>query len=340
MPPAMPWHARAIALLLASTALEPALADPVADFYRGRTVAIVIPTSPGGEYDLHGRLIGRFIGRHIPGHPTIVPQNMAGGGGLVATNYVYNVAAKDGTALLVINKSLPASQLTGEPGLKADMGRFSYIGTLAPSSETMVVWHTTGVRSVEDARRKEVVIGTTGTDNITYMLPKLMNELLGTRFTLITGYRGGNEVNVAMERGEVGGRQNSWTSWKSTRPHWLANGDIVVIAQGGVTVKELPGVPDVEDLARSEDDRRVTRLLLEGSRFGRAILAPPGVPDERVAALRAAFEATMKDADFLAACRDARVDVEPESGAALQKVAASILATPSAVAQRLKQLMR
>lgn len=329
----------ALSTLLAATT-TPVGADVVADFYRGKNVNLVIPTSAGGEYDLHGRMIARFIGRHIPGNPTLVPQNMAGGGGLVATNYVYNVSPKDGTALLVVNKSLPAAQAVGEPALKADMGKFTYIGTLAPSSETMAVWHTTGVKSVVDARRTEVIIGTTGTDNITYMFPRLMNELLGTRFKLITGYRGGNEVNVAMERGEVGGRQNAWTSWKSTKPHWLKNKDIIIIAQGGPSAKDLPGIPNVEDLAKGDDDKRVFRLLMEGARFGRAILAPPGVPPERAQALRVAFDATMKDAEFLAACRDAKVEPEPIAGVELQKVVNNILSTPPAVAQRTKALLK
>lgn len=338
--PRTPQHCAALLGLVLAVHPLAARADAVADFYRGKTVNLVIPTSAGGEYDLHGRLIARFIGRHIPGTPTIVPQNMAGGGGLVATNYVYNVSPKDGTALLVINKSLPSAQAIGEPGLKADMGKFAFIGTLAPSSETMVIWHTAGVKSVEDARRTEVIIGTTGTDNITYMFPKLMNELLGTRFKMITGYPGGNQVNVAMERGEVGGRQNAWTSWKSTKPDWLKNQHIFIIAQGGVTIKELPDVPNVDSLAKSDDDRHVFQLVLEGSRFGRAVLAPPGVPAERIAALRAAFDATMKDPDFLAACRETRVDVDPASGADLQKTAAKILAMPRAVAERTKQLLK
>ena len=155
------------AVLASATLATPlsAQSDPVADFYRGKTVTLVISTSPGGEYDLHGRLIGRFIGRHIPGAPTVVPQNMPGGGGVVAANYIYAVAPKDGTALLVINKQLPTTQATGEAALKADLTRLAWIGTLAPSSETMALWHTTGVKSVEDARRKEVIIGSTGIDN-------------------------------------------------------------------------------------------------------------------------------------------------------------------------------
>jgi hypothetical protein len=250
------------------------------------------------------------------------------------------VSPKDGTALLVVNKSLPAAQAMGEQGLKADMAKFTYIGTLAPSSETMALWRTTGAKSVEDARRSEIVVGTTGTDNITYMLPKLMNALLGTRFKLITGYRGGNEVNMAMERGEVGGRQNAWTSWKSTKPHWLKNRDIVIIAQGGSKIKELPDTPDVESLSKSDDDKKVFQLILEGSRLGRAVLAPPGVPADRLAALRKAFDATMKDPEFLAACRQAKVDADPISGVELQKTVGKVLAMPVAVAERTKRLLK
>lgn len=315
-------------------------ADDVADFYRGRTISLVISTAPGGEYDLHGRLIGRFIGRHIPGVPTVVAQNMSGGGGLVMANYLYSVAPKDGTVLGVHNKALPAAQVMGEPGLKLDHSKLTWIGSLAPNSETMALWKTTGARSLEDARRTEIVIGTSGTDNITYMFPKLIAELLGARFRVITGYRGGNDINIAMERGEVGGRQNAWSAWKSTKPGWLKGGDIVIIAQGGETASDLPGVPNVEDIARTEDDKRVFRLVLAGSRLGRPIVSTPGVPAERVNALRAAFDATMKDPAFLAACREAAVDVEPVSGAKLQEIVELILATPASTAQRAKTLLK
>ena len=313
--------------------------DAIADFYRGKTISLLIGTVAGGEYDLHARLIGRHIGKHIPGNPNVIPQNMTGGGGVVMANYLYNVAPQDGSYMAVLNKALPASQATGEPGLKLDSGKLFWIGALAPTSEAMVVWRTTGVKTMEDARRTEVIIGTTGKDNITYMFPKLMNELLGSRFRLITGYRGGVDINVAMERGEVGGRQNTWSSWKTTKPHWLQNGDIIVIAQGGETAKDLPGVRNVEDLAPSEDDKRVFQLVLAGSRLGRPIVTTPGVPAERVKALRDAFDATMKDPEFLAACEAAKVEVDPVPGAKLQSIVGQILSTPPATAQRTKRLL-
>ena len=314
-------------------------ADEIDDFYRGKTIVMVIPTSVGGEYDLHGRMIARFLGRHIPGNPKIVPHNMAGGGGLVATNFVYNISPKDGTTILVVNKALPAAQAMDEQGLKADMGKFSYIGTLSPSSETMGIWHTAKIKSIEEAVHTEIVIGTTGTDNITYMFPKLMNALLGTKFKLVTGYPGGNEINIAMERGEVSGRQNAWTSWKATKSDWIKNGEVQIIAQGGSKIKELPNVPDVEMRAKNDDDRKVFQLILNGSRLGRGLLAPPGVPIDRIKVLLEAFNATMKDPDFLAACRQAKIDVDPVMGDDLQETVRAILSLPKSIGERTKKLL-
>lgn len=332
--------AATIAMVASPVVPAAAQTGSVAQFYHGKTMTMLIGTVAGGEYDLHARLIARHIGKHIPGKPTVVSQNMAGGGGVVMANYLYNIAPKDGTYIAVLNKALPSSQAMGERSLKFDTGKMFWLGALAPTTETMVVWHTTGVKTLEDARRKEVVIGTTGKENITYMFPRLLNELLGTRFKLITGYRGGVDINVAMERGEVGGRQNTWSSWKSTKPHWLKAGDITVIAQGGETAKDLPAVPNAEDLAKSQDDKLILQLVLAGSRLGRPIATTPGVPPERVKALRDAFDATMKDPAFLASCRDAKVETDPVLGIRMQAIVNDILATPQSIAQRTKDLLK
>jgi tripartite-type tricarboxylate transporter receptor subunit TctC len=332
-----PAAAIAIGALLALPAA--AKDGSVAEFYHGKTMTMMIGTVAGGEYDLHARLIARHIGKHIPGNPTVVAQNMTGGGGVVMANYLYNIAPKDGTYIAVLNKALPSSQAMGERSLKFDTAKMFWLGAIAPTTETMVVWRTTGVKTLDDARRKEVVIGTTGKENITYMFPRLLNELIGTRFKLITGYRGGSDINVAMERGEVGGRQNTWSSWKSTKPHWLKSGDIVPIVQGGETAKDLPGVPNVEDLAKSEDDKRVFNLVLAGSRLGRPIVTTPGVPPERVKALRDAFDATMQDPAFLASCKDAKVEIDPVAGVKLQAIVSQVLSTPQGVAKRTKELL-
>jgi len=329
----------AVAIAVLPVGNAAAQSSAIADFYRGKTVHLVIGTVVGGEYDLHARLIGRFIGKHIPGNPTIVPQNMLGAGGIVMANYLYAVPPKDGTYLGVINNGYPGAQAMGEKEIQLDTGKLFWIGTLAPTSETVAVWHTTGVKTIQEAMEKEVVIGASGKGSITYTFPKLLNELVGTRFKIVTGYRGGNDINVAIEKGEVGGRENTWSSWKSTKRHWLDKGEIRIIVQGGDTAKDLPGVPNVEDLARNDDDRAVMRLIFAGSRLGRPVVTTPGVPAERVQALRDAFDATMKDPEFLAACAQAKVEVDPIPGTTLQKWVDDILKTPQPIAARAKKLL-
>jgi tripartite-type tricarboxylate transporter receptor subunit TctC len=324
---------------LATQAMPASAQSAVADFYRGKTINVLIGTVVGGEYDLHTRLVARFMGKHIPGNPNMVPQNMAGGGGIVMANYLYNVPPKDGTYIGVINNAYPLAQALKDPTVKFDTSKFHWLGTIAPTIETMAVWHTAGVRTLEEARQKEVVIGATGKGSITYTFPKLINELLGTRFKIVLGYRGGNDVNGAMERGEVGGRDNTWSSWKSTKPHWLANKQIYIIAQGGITAKDLPGVPNVEDVARNDDDRKIFRLFVTGAKLGRPLITTPSVPADRFEALRKAFLDTMKDPDFLAAAAKAKVEVEPIPGVELQKMVAELLATPPPLLDRARKLV-
>ena len=332
--------ALSLALLALGVAPSPASADAVADFYRGKTVNVLIGVAAGGEYDLHARLVARFIGKHIPGNPTVVPQNMTGAGGLKMANYLYEVAAKDGTYIGMLANSFPAMQATGAEGVQFDCGKFHWIGSITPTVETMTVWKTAGVATIEEARTKEVVAGATGTGAITYTFPKMLNELLGTKFKIVTGYPGGNNINVAMERGEVAARNNTWSSWKSTKRDWLANKDIIILVQAGPKVSELPDVPSVEELARNEDDRRVMQLIISGTKLGRPLATTPGVPAERVAALRAAFDATMTDPEFLKQTEAAKIDVEPVRGVDMQKVVEDVLATPAPLVARAKALMQ
>ena len=196
------------ALILAAS--PPARADAVADFYRGKTVNVLIGVASGGEYDLHARLVARYIGKYIPGNPTVVAQNMTGAGGLRMANYLYEVAPKDGTAIGMLANTFPAMQAVGVGGIQFDAAKFNWIGSISPTVETMAVWRTAGVTTIEDARAREVVAGATGRGAITYMLPAMLNEIIGTKFKIVTGYPGGNDVNLAMERGEVGARNNTW----------------------------------------------------------------------------------------------------------------------------------
>ncbi len=312
---------------------------PVADFYKGKTVTMHIGFTAGGEYDLQGRLVARFIGRHIPGNPTVIATQMTGAGTITLANYLTAVAVKDGSQLGVISNGLPASQATGVIGVNFDARKFFWIGTMAPTIETMAVWHTTGVKTLADAQAKEVVAGATNKGSVTHTMPALMNELFGTKFKIVTGYRGGSDVNLAMERDEVGGRNNSWSSWTATKPQWLAEKKLFVLAYEGPETAELAGVPLLSKIAKTEEDRKVVQVVFSGAYFGRPIVTTPGVPADRVAALRAAFDATMKDPDFQAAAAQAKFELQPVSGVQLQKVVEDVLATPAPLLARAKVLM-
>jgi tripartite-type tricarboxylate transporter receptor subunit TctC len=326
----------AIAATLAS--ITQITAQPVADFYKGKTLNVLIGVSAGGEYDLHARIVARHIGKHIPGNPSVVPQNMTGAAGVTMTNYLYNVAAKDGTYIGMIQNGMPIAQVLGTPNLKFDTGQFQWIGSISPTVETLALWHTAGAKTLEEARQKEISIGTTGRGTITTTFPRLFNEFAGTKFKIISGYPGGNDINLAMQRGEVGGRNNTWSSWKATKRDWLANKEIVIIGYAGPQPKDLPGIPNLEALAKNDDDRRIISLLISGTKLGRPLAAMPGVPVDRVDAIRKAFMATMSDPEFRKDTTTANIEVDPVPGETMQKVVADVLSTPKPLVDRAKPL--
>ena len=319
----------------ASAAL--AQADAVAEFYRGKTVNVLIGVGVGGEYDIQARLVARHIGKHIPGNPNVVAQNMTGAGGLRMINYLYNVAAKDGTHIGMIANAFPAMQAVGVAGVQFDAGKMQWIGSIAPVNETLAVWHTTGVKTIDDARKREVIAGASARGAITFIYPQMMNEFLGTKFKIVTGYPGGNEINLAMERGEVEARNNSWSSWKATKAAWLKDKKITVIAQAGPRAADLDA-PSVEDAARNPEERALIELVVSGTQLGRP-LATNAAPPERVAALRAAYAATMKDPEFLAEAKSLNFEINPVLGEPMQRVVEKVLATPKPITARAKGLL-
>ena len=323
-----------LALLVAPIAAK---AQTVAEFYRGKTVNVYIGVGVGGEYDIQARLVARHLGKHIPGNPTVVPQNMTGAGGLRMINYLYNIAPKDGANIGMIANAFPAIQAAGIAGVQFDAAKMQWIGSIAPAVETMAVWHTTGVKSIEDARHREVVAGASARGAITFIYPQMMNEFLGTKFKIVTGYPGGNQINLAMERGEVEARNNTWSSWKATKPAWLAEKKIAVIAQAGPRAPDLDA-PSVEDAARTPEERLLIELVVSGTQLGRPF-ATNEAPADRVAALRSAFAATMKDPEFLAEAKALNFDVEPVLGEKMQKIVEKVLATPKDVAAKAKGLL-
>jgi tripartite-type tricarboxylate transporter receptor subunit TctC len=319
-----------------------AAADPVEDFYRGKTITLAVGTSPGGDYDLRLRMVGRHIGRHIPGNPNIVVTNMPGGGGLVVANWLANVAPKDGSVIVAVTQNLPVTQAMGSmPGIKFDARKYNWIGNTTDTPNVINSWVTTGIRTIQDVMQRELVVGATGNASGSYLYPHALNLMAGTKFKIVTGYPGGNDINLAMERGEVGGRgSNSWASWKSTRPQWLADKKIFILVQVGVKRNpELPDVPTMQELGKTDIDRQVLAFISADTAISRPLVTNDGVPRERVEALRRAFDATMSDPALLAEAARSQVEVSPMTGEAVQALVAELAATPPAVVRRVRNAL-
>ena len=319
----------------------PALAQKsVEDFYRGKKIDMIIGYSPGGTYDLYARLVARHLGNYIVGNPVIVPRNMPGGGSRTAVTWIYTAAPRDGTVLATADQSLSVEQAMGDKQLRVDTRELTYIGNPSADNNTTVTWHTSPVKTIEDAKRMEAPMGATG-GSTSSQYPKAMNALLGTKFKIIVGYPGGNDISLAMERGEVAGRgSNSWGSWKSTHPDWVREKKMNFIVQIGLTkAHDLPNVPLLIDLANNEEDRAVLKLLSASTTIGRPIFTTPGVPADRVKALRDAFDRMVADPAFLEQAKKENLEIEAISGAELQKIVADIVATPKSIADRLQEII-
>jgi tripartite-type tricarboxylate transporter receptor subunit TctC len=324
------------AALLTATA---ASAQTPAEFYGRTSIRLIISADPGGSYDSDSRLMARHLGKHIPGHPKIVAENMMGASGRVAANYMYSVAPKDGSVIAVVQQSIPMGQAIGEKGVQYDAAKFNWIGSPVRPEEVLVVWYTTGVRTIEDAKKKEVVIGATSSTGMNYVYPKIANELLGTRFKIVTGYQGATHINLALQRGEVQGRgSNPWAEWKTSHPEWVKDKKIIPLMQMSlVKHPDLPDVPLLIDLAPNEDARRVFELLSITGELGRPMLTAPGVPAERVAVLRKAFDETVKDPEFLADAAHMKRDIDPIAGGEMEMLVQRVLSSPKSATDLLKR---
>lgn len=327
-----------IALSLAASTVT--LAQSVEEFYKGKKIDVVIGFSVGGGYDAYGRLLARHLGDHIPGKPLLVPRNMTGGGSLIAAAYIHGAAPKDGTAIGVAEQSIALEQALGNSGVRFDTRELNWIGNPNADNNVFTTWHSSPIKTIEDAKKTEVTIGATGY-NTTAQYPAVLNAMIGTRFRIILGYPGGNEINLAMERGEVAGRGSSaWTAYKSQRPEWVRERKINIIAQIGLRkAPDLPDVPLLMDLAPSDVDRAAMRLLSAPTTMGRPFFAPPQVPRERVAVLRAGFNSMVKDTAFLNEAKKLNLEIDPVSGEELQKIVEGIINASEGVKKRLANLM-
>jgi tripartite-type tricarboxylate transporter receptor subunit TctC len=330
------------AAAFAALPLSPAAADSLADFYKGKNVELYIGYSAGGGYDVYARLLARHMGKHLPGNPTIVPKNMTGAGSLKLANWLYAVAPKDGTVFGMIGRGTPFDPLFGIKGAQFQGTKYHWLGSANDEVSICVSWHTSEVKKFEDLLTKELIVGGTGASADTDQFPKIMNAVLGTRMRVITGYPGGNDIGLALERGEVKGRCGwSWSSVKVTHQKWLDEKKINILIQLSLSKHpDLPHVPLVVDLAKTAEDKAIMRLLFVRQVMGRPFMTPPGVPDDRVAALRKAFMATMRDKEFLAEAARGKLEITPVSGEDIQKLVEEVYATPAAVTRRATELLQ
>lgn len=333
----------ALSLFAATLALTsaPAAAQDVADFYRGKTVSFIVGFGPGGGYDLYARVMSRHIGRHIPGSPNVVVQNMGGAGSVRAANHVYAVAPRDGSVIAAVNQNIPMYQLLGGAGAQFEADKLQWLGSMANSNGVIYTWHTSGVRTVADAKEREVALGAVGTASDSYIFPTIVNALVGTRFKPIPGYAGTGQINIAIERGEVMGRGgNTWASVQTSNKAWLEGNRINLLLQIGFEKEpELKAVPILQELVRGADDLQVANVVSLPTALGYAHWVAPGVPAERVEALRTAYGATLNDPEFLAEAQKLGMKLRPQTGAQVSALAKRVTQTPKAVLERTAKIL-
>jgi len=329
------WLALVAALIGAHDA---ACADDVEDFYRGRQIKFIIGSNTGGSYDSYGRLFAVHVGRHIPGNPTVVPANMPGASGAQSASYLHRIALQDGATLGLFNQSMGQRQML-EPDVRFDAATFNWLGAMNTTTNVFITWHASGVKTLEDAKTKVVVMGALASEGGNSVYPLIVNKFLGTRFKVVLGYPGGNTIQLAMERGEVDGRAAVvWSGLKAGWPQWIAERKINVILQIGLKKEpDLPSVPLLIDLPATPVERSIFRFVSSDAAMGFPVVAPPGVPTDRVVALRKAFQATMADPAFLDDARKRGLQIAPSPGEDVKEVVDALLATPKETIATLKR---
>ena len=328
--------ARSLLALLCAAALQITSAQAQdQEAFRAKSITLYIGTGPGGGYDTYGRLVARHLGRMLPGNPAVVVQNMPGASSLVLTNFMFNKAPRDGSAIAVINQAMPMEQLLQNEGIAYDANRFNWIGRISSAVETGIVWHTTPVKTIADVMTRETLVGGTGPTSSTVFVPYLLNNLAGTKFKVITGFNGTNEIGLAMERGEVEGSGTPMESLKSYRANWVREGKIrVIVLWSGRREAEMPDVPSIVELGKTDEARRILKFYASADDIGRAIVAPPNMSPEIVTTLRRAFDRMLTDAKFLEDAEKAGLDVKPMPGEKLQEMVAEVATFPKALVEK------
>jgi tripartite-type tricarboxylate transporter receptor subunit TctC len=334
----------ACAAFLAAACVIPAVAvaEPVEDFYRGKQIVLLVASGVGGGYDTYARAFARHVGAHIPGNPGIVPKNLPAAGGLAAANTLYSVSAKDGLTIAALTNGVAMDPLFGNPGARFDALKFNWIGSIGKLQNICATWFASPIRSIEAARSREVTVAGAGPTSNTVIVPNVLNALAGTKFKVVPGYEPGAGMNLAVERGEVEGVCGlSWSTIKASRPDWILGDKLHVLVQMAFDrLPELPNVPSALDLVSDSAARQVLELILSRQEMGRPLAAPPGVPAERVAALRAAFDATMRDGEFLAEAQRLRMELDPLTANEIGQILGRAYGAPTEVVRRAAALVQ
>jgi tripartite-type tricarboxylate transporter receptor subunit TctC len=326
----------AAALALAAFAIfaKPVAAQSVADFYKGKTLTLLMGTGPGGSYDLYGHLIAEYLPKHIPGKPTMIVEHLPGHGGANAGNQIYATAPQDGTRLLLAHALPLVEKLESGPGIRFETRKMHWLGAYDAIAQMLVLWHTAPAKTLDDLKTADIVIGAFNKNHLTYQWAELTKYVLGSKFKIVTGYRGGNDLNLAMERGEIAGWTASWENLVGTRPQWLKEKKIRILVQYTLKRHEgLENVPTLDELTPA-DKKDVVEFIVAGTPIARAMAVGPGVPADRVAALRKAFDETMKDPGFLAEAAKRKLTIEPRNAEATTALVNKIAgASPELVAR-------
>ncbi len=319
----------------------PARAQGVAEFYSKNPVQLLIGFPAGNAYDTYGRAVARHLGKHIPGNPNVVVVNRPGAGSLTSANFLYSAAPKDGTTIGHFNRSVPLDPLMGNAAAKFDPRKFNWLGSVGNEVSVCVSWHTSSVKNFSDLISKDFVLGATSFSADTGIYPLVLRNVFGAKLKIITGYPGGGEINLAIESGEVQGRCGwSWSGVKSQRPGWLKDRQINLLVQMGLQkASDLPDIPLILDVAKSDEQRKILEVINSRQEFAWPFAAPPDIPADRAQALRNAFAATMKDPEFLADAKKIHIDVNPISGAAVEKLITDVYGTPEAILAKVRSII-
>ena len=330
----------ALAAIFACIALveQAAAQSSPEDFFRGKTLRVVIPASPGAARGTSATIFTSYLRKHIPGNPTVVPSYMPGAGGAVGMNYLYNVAPRDGTAIITPLTTAVLAQAIGEKSTKYDVTKMHWIGRTAINSQIVYVWHTTGVTDIDGVRRRQITLGSSGAGSSQTILPLIMNEVLGTKFKVIQGYKGSAAFNLAVERGELDAALTTWATLQAaSHLEWVEFGKARVIVQLALTRHpELSNVPLASELTSDADGKALLEFASSTAEFGQAYVAPPDVPAPIIAALRRAFDETIKDPDYLAAAKKADIELSPMTGDQMAELTRRTLSVPQRVIERYK----